>query len=124
MTEQLQSMTDALCSDAPADYSDLKVLMLNCTLTRSPNLSHTEALMNVARGIFEANDVEVDYLRPVDYEIPAGLAIFPAVLLSGTLSMQGIIDAQVMEPKKRKPNLRPRGYGENFATDRRTPWTH
>ncbi|MEM7143456.1 MAG: NAD(P)H-dependent oxidoreductase, partial [Actinomycetota bacterium] len=73
MTEQLQSMTDALCDDAPADYSDLKVLMLNCTLTRSPNLSHTEALMNVARGIFEANGVEVDYLRPVDYEIPAGL---------------------------------------------------
>ncbi|MEO0493870.1 MAG: NAD(P)H-dependent oxidoreductase [Actinomycetota bacterium] len=73
MTEQLQSMTEALHHDAPADYSDLKVLMLNCTLTRSPNLSHTEALMNVARGIFERNGVEVDYLRPVDYEIPAGL---------------------------------------------------
>jgi NADH dehydrogenase len=34
------------------------------------------------------------------------------------------IDAQVFEPKKRKPNIRPRGYGENFATDRRSPWTH
>ncbi len=34
------------------------------------------------------------------------------------------IDAQVIEPHKRKPNLRPRGYGENFATDRRSPWTH
>jgi NADH dehydrogenase len=34
------------------------------------------------------------------------------------------IDALVFEPKTRKPNLRPRGYGENFATDRRGAWTH
>ncbi|MCV6585583.1 MAG: ETC complex I subunit [Marinibacterium sp.] len=34
------------------------------------------------------------------------------------------IDAQVIEPKTRKPNIRARGYGENFATDRRTVWTH
>ncbi len=34
----------------------------------------------------------------VSYEIPAGLAIFPAVLLSGTLSMQGIIRAQGWMP--------------------------
>ncbi len=34
------------------------------------------------------------------------------------------IDAQVFEPKKRKANIRPRGYGENFATDRRGAWTH
>jgi len=34
------------------------------------------------------------------------------------------IDAQVVEPHKRKSNVRPRGYGENFATDRRGPWTH
>ena len=34
------------------------------------------------------------------------------------------IEASVSEPHKRKPNLRPRGYGENFATDRRGPWTH
>ena len=34
------------------------------------------------------------------------------------------IDAQVFEPKKRKPNIRPRGYAENFAVDRRSAWTH
>ena len=34
------------------------------------------------------------------------------------------IEAAVAEPHKRKPNVRPRGYGENFATDRRSPWTH
>jgi hypothetical protein len=30
----------------------------------------------------------------------------------------------VQEPKARKPVIRPRGYGENFATDRKGAWTH
>jgi len=34
------------------------------------------------------------------------------------------IDAVVTEPHSRKPNIRQRGYGENFATERRGPWTH
>lgn len=34
------------------------------------------------------------------------------------------IDAVVTQPKKRRPNVRPNGYGENFATKRRSAWTH
>lgn len=34
------------------------------------------------------------------------------------------IEAAVTEPKARKVNVRARGYGENFATDRRGAWTH
>ena len=34
------------------------------------------------------------------------------------------IDAQVLEPKTRKANIRAGGYGENFATNRRGAWTH
>lgn len=34
------------------------------------------------------------------------------------------IDAVVQDPKPRKPNIRPGGYGDNFATNRRTVWTH
>ena len=34
------------------------------------------------------------------------------------------IPHQVIEPKKRKPVIRPKGYGGNFATERRMPWTH
>lgn len=33
-------------------------------------------------------------------------------------------DYVVTEPKPRAPNIRPRGYGENFATDRKGAWTH
>ena len=34
------------------------------------------------------------------------------------------IEATVIEPQKRKPNIRAGGYGENFATNRRAVWTH
>jgi hypothetical protein len=34
------------------------------------------------------------------------------------------LEFDVVEPKPRKPVIRPRGYGENFATDRKGPWTH
>ena len=34
------------------------------------------------------------------------------------------IEAIVSEPKQRKPNIRPGGYGDNFATGRRGAWTH
>lgn len=34
------------------------------------------------------------------------------------------IEYDVTEPKPRKPVIRPRGYGENFATDRKGAWTH
>ncbi len=34
------------------------------------------------------------------------------------------IEVDIEEPKTRKQTLRPRGYGENFATDRKGAWTH
>lgn len=34
------------------------------------------------------------------------------------------LEVTVTEPHVRKPNIRPRGYGENFATDRKGAWTH
>ena len=34
------------------------------------------------------------------------------------------IEAIVVDPKPRKANVRPGGYGENFATSRRGSWTH
>ncbi|KGJ06209.1 ETC complex I subunit conserved region [Paracoccus halophilus] len=34
------------------------------------------------------------------------------------------LEFEVVEPQSRATNIRPRGYGENFAPDRRAPWTH
>ena len=62
MTKQLNDITAQQCKNPPASYSDLNVLMLNCTLTRSPNLSHTEGLLKVAQGILDANGVRSEIL--------------------------------------------------------------
>lgn len=34
------------------------------------------------------------------------------------------IEVVVSDPTRRKPNIRPGGYGENFAYSRRAAWTH
>lgn len=34
------------------------------------------------------------------------------------------IEVSVSEPNKRAQNIRPGGYSDNFATNRRTVWTH
>lgn len=73
MTDQLNNITAAQCANPPATYDDLSVLFLNCTLSRSPIMSHTEGLMNMAKTIFEANGVQTELIRPVDYDLAAGL---------------------------------------------------
>ena len=73
MATQLETITRDQCTRAPAKYDDLSVLFLNCTLSRTPLLSHTEGLLMVAGKIFEANGVAMEIVRPVDYELAAGL---------------------------------------------------
>lgn len=34
------------------------------------------------------------------------------------------LEVTVIEPQERRFNIRPGGYGENFATNRRAVWTH
>lgn len=34
------------------------------------------------------------------------------------------IEVEVQPEQSRKPNIRARGYGENFASDRKGAWTH
>jgi len=76
MSKQLDKITKELSSDAPKKYDDLSMLFLNCTLERNPRLSHTETLFkNVAEKIFKANGVKTKIIRPVDYEIAAGLGL-------------------------------------------------
>lgn len=62
-----------LCDSSQWDFSDLKALFLNCTLKRSPELSHTDGLITISQAIMEKNKVTVEVLRPVDYEIAYGV---------------------------------------------------
>ena len=41
----LNERQERLCAESRWDFSDLSALFLNCTLKRSPELSHTEGLI-------------------------------------------------------------------------------
>ena len=58
-------MAESLGADAGAG---LKALGINCTLKKSPEISHTEALMNRVLGLLAEHGVETEILRPVDYD--------------------------------------------------------
>ncbi len=62
-----------LCETSDTDYSDLKALFINCTLKRSPEVSHTQGLMDISMEIMRRNDVEVECIRAVDHEIATGV---------------------------------------------------
>jgi len=55
------------------DFSGLRALFLNCTLKRSPELSHTQGLIDISRPIMERHGVTVEVLRPVDHDIAYGV---------------------------------------------------
>ena len=58
-----------LCESSVTDYSDLRAIFLNCTLKRSPEMSHTEGLITISRGIMEKKGIACEVLRPVDHDI-------------------------------------------------------
>lgn len=64
---------EAPLDSLPWDFSGLRALFLNCTLKRSPELSHTEGLIRISRTILERVGVEVELLRPVDYRLAHGV---------------------------------------------------
>jgi multimeric flavodoxin WrbA len=64
---------EQLESESSWDFSDLKALFINCTLKRSPEVSNTQALGDLAIGIMERNGVSVDVIRAVDEDIAIGV---------------------------------------------------
>jgi hypothetical protein len=70
---QLSDRQEQMCSESKWDFSDLKAVFLNCTLKKSPELSHTQGLIDISMAIMEKNGISVEYLRPVDYDIATGV---------------------------------------------------
>ncbi len=69
----LSERQEKLCDASPYDFSGLSAIFLNCTLKRSPELSHTEGLIQISKQIMEKNSIATELLRPVDYEIAYGV---------------------------------------------------
>ncbi len=62
-----------MCTASRWDFSDLRVIFLNCTLKKSPEMSHTEGLWQICKAIFEKNRVRVDEVRVIDHQIAFGV---------------------------------------------------
>ena len=58
--------------DTP-DFSGLRALFINCTLKRSPEVSHTEGLVDVSAAIMLKHGVGVEVVRAVDRDIATGV---------------------------------------------------
>ena len=70
---QLKERQEKLCTQSSWDFSGLSALFLNCTLKKSPEVSHTEGLIRISREIMQTNGVSVEVLRPVDHDIATGV---------------------------------------------------
>ncbi|KAF2519986.1 flavodoxin family protein [Flavobacterium salilacus subsp. salilacus] len=55
------------------NFKGLKALYINCTLKKSPELSHTEGLMQLSVDIMKKEGVSVDMIRFVDFDVPPGV---------------------------------------------------
>ena len=55
------------------DFSDLRALFVNCTLKRSPELSHTQGLVDISIEIMRRQGVAVDEVRAIDHDIATGV---------------------------------------------------
>lgn len=62
-----------LCETSTYDFSDLKALIINCTLKKSPEISHTDGLISVSKEIMKKNGVVVEEIRAVDCDIATGV---------------------------------------------------
>ena len=70
----LDETQERLCSGHDFDFSDLRALTINCTLSSSPDESHTDRLLDMAETIFRRNKVSVERLRAVDHDIAPGVS--------------------------------------------------
>ena len=55
------------------NFSNLKVLYINCTLKKSPKKSHTSTLMKVSQNILKEEGVFFEEIRFMDHDVATGV---------------------------------------------------
>jgi multimeric flavodoxin WrbA len=73
MGDVLDPRDRELCEQGQWNFGDLRALFINCTLKRSPELSHTQGLADRSIAIMERLGVTVEVVRAVDHEIATGV---------------------------------------------------
>lgn len=60
-------------SDHDLDFSDLRAIYFNGTLTPSPGRSHTDGLIEASAHIMRTHGVDVEVIRTVDEDVATGI---------------------------------------------------
>jgi multimeric flavodoxin WrbA len=60
-------------ADKKSDFTGLKAIFFNGTLAKSPEVSHTERLVEISRGIMEKHGVQTESIRVIDQDIAVGV---------------------------------------------------
>lgn len=60
-------------SNVDHDFSGLKALFFNGTLTKSPEHSHTDSLISISTQIMKDQGVKTEVIRTVDHDIATGV---------------------------------------------------
>ncbi len=55
------------------DFSDLKAVIFNGTLKKSPEVSNTDGLVAICTGIMQKHGVQVEVIRQIDHDIATGV---------------------------------------------------
>jgi multimeric flavodoxin WrbA len=55
------------------DFTGMKAIFFNGTLTKSPEASHTEKLIKISQGIMEKHGVQTEIIRSIDHDIAVGV---------------------------------------------------
>src|SRR5258708_40191746 len=66
-----QEPSEASTREYRSDH--LRALFINCTLKRSPEVSHTEGLIDKSVAVMEANGVATEVFRSIDHDIAVGV---------------------------------------------------
>ena len=99
-------------TDIDPDFSDLRALFINCTLKRSPEISHTEGLIRISSAIMERHGVGVEVVRAVERIVEAfNSKTGPTGIRSGChfadgFSLSGTIRSGSFEVSTRKASTR------------------
>ena len=56
------------------DFTGLKALFINCTLKKSPALSHTDGLIEASAALMRRQGVQTEVFRSIDYAIASGVS--------------------------------------------------
>jgi multimeric flavodoxin WrbA len=60
-------------SETSYDFTGLKAIVFNGTLTKSPGSSHTDRLIKISTDIMNKHGVETELIRTIDHDIATGV---------------------------------------------------